>query len=96
VVCHGGSGTVRGALAAGVPMVVVPLGADQPHNAQRVAAAGAGIAVPAPDAATLRAALERLLADPAFGRHARRLAGEIAALPPIEAAVASLVAMAAR
>jgi UDP:flavonoid glycosyltransferase YjiC (YdhE family) len=96
LVCHGGSGTVRGALAAGVPMVVVPLGADQPHNAQRVAAVGAGIALPAPDAASLRAAIERLLADAAFARDARRIADEIAALPPIDAAVAALVAMATR
>ena len=96
LVCHGGSGTVRGALAAGLPMVVVPLGADQPHNARRVAAVGAGIALPDPDPARLRAAIERVLADESFTRSARRIAAEIAALPPIEAAVAALVALAAR
>jgi MGT family glycosyltransferase len=41
VLCHGGSGTVLGAVAAGVPLVVVPMFADQPYNAERVAAAGA-------------------------------------------------------
>src|SRR6185436_16936713 len=40
LVCHGGSGTLLGGLAAGLPMVVVPLGADQPHNGRLVAAAG--------------------------------------------------------
>jgi len=30
VVCHGGSGTTLGALAAGVPLVVTPLFDDQP------------------------------------------------------------------
>jgi hypothetical protein len=45
VVCHGGSGTVLGALAAGVPLVVVPLFADQFANARRVADCGAGIVV---------------------------------------------------
>lgn len=35
VVCHGGSGTVMAALSAGVPVVVLPLGADQPDNADR-------------------------------------------------------------
>ena len=46
VVCHGGSGTTLGALAAGLPLVIVPLFADQPENARRVDAVGAGIAVP--------------------------------------------------
>lgn len=91
VVCHGGSGTVLGALAAGVPMVVVPLGADQPHNAQRIAEIGAGLASPKPDAATLRAAIERVLAEAAFRSAARRLAAEIAALPTLERAVAELI-----
>src|SRR4051812_31923772 len=45
VVCHGGSGTVRGGLAAGLPLVVLPLFADQSHNAARVQALGAGIAL---------------------------------------------------
>lgn len=47
-VCHGGSGTVLGALGAGVPLVVVPFFADQFDNAARVARAGAGIAVEVP------------------------------------------------
>jgi UDP:flavonoid glycosyltransferase YjiC (YdhE family) len=95
LVCHGGSGTVRGALAAGLPMVAVPLFADQPHNARRVAAVGAGIALPAPDAAALRAAVQRVLGEADFGHGARRIADEIAALPSIDAAVAALVAIAA-
>ena len=33
VVSHGGSGSVIGALAHGVPMVLLPMGADQPFNA---------------------------------------------------------------
>jgi UDP:flavonoid glycosyltransferase YjiC (YdhE family) len=35
VVCHGGSGTAFGALAAGVLIVVVPLFADQFENGRR-------------------------------------------------------------
>ncbi len=42
VLCHGGSGTTFGALAAGVPLVVVPLFADQPANGRLVASLGAG------------------------------------------------------
>ena len=32
VICHGGSGTTFGALAAGLPLVIVPLFADQFAN----------------------------------------------------------------
>jgi UDP:flavonoid glycosyltransferase YjiC (YdhE family) len=96
VVCHGGSGTVLGALAAGVPMVVVPIGADEPHNAQRIAAIGAGLASPNATASTLRAAIERVLAEPAFRSNARKLAAEIASLPTVDRAVARLIAAAER
>jgi hypothetical protein len=59
VICHGGSGTVLGALASGVPLVVCPLFADQSANAGMVQDAGAGVVVtskrPAP-AVSLRSA----------------------------------------
>ena len=48
VVCHGGSGTTYGALAAGVPLVVVPVFADQFANAPAVTQAGAGLQVRPP------------------------------------------------
>lgn len=92
LVCHGGSGTLLGGLAAGVPLVVVPFGADQPHNARLVAAAGAGLALTKPDAGELRAALQNVLEVPAFRVEARRLAGELAALPTIEGAVDVMLA----
>jgi UDP:flavonoid glycosyltransferase YjiC (YdhE family) len=47
VITHGGHGTVLKALMAGVPLVLVPLGRDQPDNAARVVHAGAGIRRPA-------------------------------------------------
>lgn len=43
VVCHGGSGTVLGALAYGLPLVLLPLGADQPWNADRCTEPGIGV-----------------------------------------------------
>jgi UDP:flavonoid glycosyltransferase YjiC (YdhE family) len=58
VVCHGGSGTTLGALAAGVPLVVTPLFADQPYNARRVAASGAGLVVEPRDAGAIRSAVD--------------------------------------
>lgn len=43
VVCHGGMGITQKALAAGVPVVVVPCGRDQFETARRVEHARAGV-----------------------------------------------------
>jgi UDP:flavonoid glycosyltransferase YjiC (YdhE family) len=96
MVCHGGSGTVTMGLAAGVPMAVVPLFADQPFNAERVAALGAGIALEGGPAAVSRLgdAVSKLLVDPAYRANAQRVADEIAALPTIDAAPAIVRALA--
>jgi MGT family glycosyltransferase len=45
VVCHGGMGIVTKAACAGVPMVVVPFGRDQPEVARRVVECGAGLRI---------------------------------------------------
>ena len=89
-VVHGGSGSTLGALAAGVPLVVVPLFADQPQNARRVAEVGAGLAVE-PDRddipatiAPLRAAIEEVLSEPSYGERAQALAAELRAEPPVD------------
>jgi len=87
VVCHGGSGTLLGALAAGLPLVVVPFGADQPHNAQLVARAGAGLALASPDAGTLCATIQHLLGADELRQQAQSLAAEIAAMPTIDDAI---------
>ncbi len=93
VVCHGGSGTTLGAVAAGIPLVMVPLFADQPENAQRVAEVGAGVAVEpdreAADAtvAPLREAIETVLAGASYRERAGELADELRAQPPVDEAV---------
>jgi len=46
VVTHGGMGTTQRALAAGVPVCVVPWGRDQNESARRAEACGAGTFVP--------------------------------------------------
>ncbi|MES1166238.1 MAG: glycosyltransferase [Verrucomicrobiota bacterium] len=84
LVCHGGSGTLLGGLAAGLPMVIVPAGADQPHNGRLVAAAGAGLTLIKPDADALRAAVQTALDRPELRLRARRFAEEIAAMPTID------------
>jgi UDP:flavonoid glycosyltransferase YjiC (YdhE family) len=77
VICHGGGGTVVGALAAGVPVVAVPLFAEDQHiNAHRLAAVGAGV-LAARDRDAIRSALDTVLTDEGYSRTARRLAAEI-------------------
>jgi UDP:flavonoid glycosyltransferase YjiC (YdhE family) len=81
VICHGGLSTVTAALAAGVPLLCVPQGRDQPDNAARVVASGVGRAVTADaSAAEIADALQALLADSAVAREARRFAEVIAGL----------------
>jgi UDP:flavonoid glycosyltransferase YjiC (YdhE family) len=85
VVCHGGSGSTLGALAAGLPVVVVPLFADQPYNGARVAAVGAGLVAP-PDARAIAEAVRHVLGDTAHREAAARIAAEMRARRPIDAA----------
>lgn len=96
VVCHGGSGSTIGALGAGLPMVVVPLFADQPHNAARVEATGAGLVVQPPDGKAVAAAVTRVLDDPSFRTVARHLAAEMRAHRPIDDAVGLLADLVAQ
>ena len=42
VVCHGGMGIVQKSVAAGVPIVAVPFGRDQPEVGRRIAESGSG------------------------------------------------------
>lgn len=75
-VVNGGGGVVAKALAAGVPLVVVPLAGDQRETARRVELAGVGRAVRPERAspARLRRELSRVLSDPAYTDAARRAA----------------------
>jgi MGT family glycosyltransferase len=80
MVTTGGAGTVMAGLQAGVPQVIVPTLWDKPDNAQRVVEAGAGVRLDPRrcNAKTLRAAVERLLAEPRFRQNAQRLARSLA------------------
>jgi UDP:flavonoid glycosyltransferase YjiC (YdhE family) len=80
VVSHCGHGTVIRALAAGVPVVCVPMGRDQNENAARVVFHGAGIRLkPAAAPARIAAAVRRVLEDEAIRERARALGARIAA-----------------
>jgi UDP:flavonoid glycosyltransferase YjiC (YdhE family) len=89
---HGGSGTVLGCLAAGVPQVITPQGADQFLNAARLAELGLGYAVPNDaEAGAVGAAVDRLLADGPVQAAVRAMRDEIAAMPSPAQVVGTLV-----
>ena len=92
MLAHGGFGTVMAALEHGLPLVVVPLAADQPLNARRCAALGVGQVIgPAeqtPEA--IGTAVLTVLRDPAYRENAERVQREMGAMPRPEHAVALL------
>lgn len=80
VVTHANWQTVNAALADGVPLVCVPDGRDQPDNAARVVACGAGVRVrknASPD--KLRRVIARALTDTKLKRGAEKMADTLAA-----------------
>jgi UDP:flavonoid glycosyltransferase YjiC (YdhE family) len=105
VVCHGGSGTVYGALAAGVPVVAIPIFADQFENARRVTEAGAGLVVEADrppdasagpilgpeDALSIAESINTALASESYRRRAWDIATEMAATPTTDEVLNALL-----
>jgi UDP:flavonoid glycosyltransferase YjiC (YdhE family) len=83
VICHGGSGTLLASLANGLPLLLLPRGADQFENA--AAGAHAGVAqVVQPEALTSEAiadAVKHLLVDDSYRRAGARLRAELEAMP---------------
>ena len=86
-----------------MPVVLVPLFADQLSNASRVAAAGAGLTVELDrgptqtvgrvgpgDAQRVRIAIEAVLADAAHRSAAERIAEEMIELPVVDELIAAL------
>ena len=95
IVTHGGSGTVLGALAHGVPLLVVPQGADQWTNAEEVVAAGAGCRLLRDELSTdsVRDCVTTLLNEPSYLRSASRIEQELNAMPSPDDAVVVLEAL---
>jgi UDP:flavonoid glycosyltransferase YjiC (YdhE family) len=97
VVHTGGSGTTLTAAALGVPQVAaVELFAEQRFNAEKMAAAGAGISLGPDnmDSATIAAATSTVLTDTAYRTAAAELSAEIRALPTPADVVGTLVELA--
>lgn len=93
VVSHGGSGTVAGALAHGLPHLILPQGSDHFLNAASLQRAGAGLAV-LPESFTSSAiadAAQRLLTEETFTVAAKKIQSEIEAMPSADEALAALL-----
>jgi MGT family glycosyltransferase len=67
-ITHGGMNSVNEAMYAGVPMLVIPQGAEQPLVAARVVELGAGLSIRADEVSetTVRTLARRVLGDPRF------------------------------
>jgi UDP:flavonoid glycosyltransferase YjiC (YdhE family) len=83
---------VIGALAHGLPLVVLPMGADQLPNAQRCVQLGVGVTLDAIRVTprSIRDTTSALLRDAHAREAAERIRDEIASLPGPEAAVPML------
>ncbi|GAB7039601.1 MULTISPECIES: glycosyltransferase [Catenuloplanes] len=92
VVTHGGAGTVLGALSHGLPLVIVPQGADQFVQAAAVSAVGCGVVTTPgrPDAEQLRAAVRTVLTDPAITAAAADVRKQIDDMPSPDEVAATL------
>lgn len=92
VVSQGGAGILLGALANGLPQLVLPQGADQFGNAAAAQRTGAALAL-GPDELTADAvadAAARLMTEPGFATAARAVASEIAAMPSPDDVIGTL------
>jgi MGT family glycosyltransferase len=80
MITHAGHSSIVRALTYGVPMLCIPLGRDQPFNAGRVEAIGAGLALPTDaEPAVIADAVQTLVRDSCYREAARRAADAIAA-----------------
>ncbi|MCQ4271989.1 glycosyltransferase [Pseudomonas kuykendallii] len=88
VITHAGLNTVMDALAAGVPMLAVPIAFDQPGVAARVLHAGAGLRL-FPQLASrsgIGRTLRQLLDEPRFAANAARVGASLAQAGGVERA----------
>lgn len=78
VITHGGHGTVMKSLVAGLPLVLLPHGRDQPDNAVRVQTRGAGLTVSrTASPARIATVVDKVLSTPRFREAAAHLGARI-------------------
>lgn len=87
-VVHGGAGPVFGGLSLGVPLLILPQGADHFDNARAATAAGCAIALESATATVeaIRAAVSELLGEVSFRDSAAQFQREVARMPTISSA----------
>ncbi len=79
IVTHCGHGTTMKALAAGVPLVCIPMGRDQNDTAARVVHTGAGVRLsPKASAAKISTAVTKVLGEESYRSKATEMATVIA------------------
>jgi MGT family glycosyltransferase len=80
LITHCGHGTTMRGLAAGVPLLCLPMGRDQDDTAARVVHHGTGVRLsPKASAENIRASITKVLDDPAYRARAARLGKAIQA-----------------
>lgn len=88
LITHAGHGSVAAALAAGVPMLCVPPGGDQPFNAARVADLRLGETLdPTSSVGLISETVKRLLGDMHLRQRSRDFAAAVSNQPGIDLAV---------
>ncbi|WP_294393849.1 glycosyltransferase [uncultured Sphingomonas sp.] len=89
-ILHGGFNTVLDALAAGVPIVAVPIAFEQPGTAARLARIGAAQVITPRQLSVTRLAhaLRHVVVDPGYRQAAMRVAAEMDAVGGARAAAA--------
>jgi MGT family glycosyltransferase len=78
MITHCGHGSTMKALAAGVPLLCMPMGRDQHDTAARVVHTGAGLRLsPRASVTAVRRAVRRLLDDDRYRQNARRFSEQL-------------------
>lgn len=93
IVCHAGLNTTMAALAHDLPILAIPLSADQSVHAGRCRQLGVGSAMPRSELTPEGVATQvrTILAEPGFGHRAAEVGAEIRDMPGPSAAVDALV-----
>jgi len=96
VVCHGGSGSVVGAVTDGVPVITTPLGADQYPNGRWLERSGAGLLLDAAccTVAEVRSSIALVLSNARFRTAACDIKTQFAELPPPDQVLRTIVMLA--
>jgi MGT family glycosyltransferase len=95
MITHAGHASALRPLIAGVPLICLPLGRDQPDNAARVAYRGAGVRLhPEAPVAEIAEAVSKVLGDDGYRQAAKVLGARIAADVAARSAEDELIALA--